>query len=112
MITKSLATVAFGVLFATGALPTTEAAAASSEAPLAAPVDGDVQLGTELIATSDVALGRASIAKGSTVSVRKLDRQAGQLVSVDVELADGYVVGGVSMSVIRASFRVGSQGDE
>lgn len=111
MVTKRLIAIALGGLIGASALPAFEAALAPSEALAADGLD-DVQLGAELIATSDVELGRAYLTKGSVVSVRKLDRQAGRLTSVDVELADGHVVTGVSMSVIRASFRVGSQGDE
>jgi hypothetical protein len=111
MVTKRFVAVVLGALVAASALPALETAIAPREARAADVVD-DVQLGTELIATSDVELGRASIARGSVVSVRKLDREAGRLKSVDVELADGHVVAGVAASVIRASFRVGSQGDE
>lgn len=111
MVTKRFVAVVLGALIAASVLPALEATLAPSEAHAADEVD-DVRLGTELIATTDVELGRASIAKGSVVSVRKLDREAGRLRSVDVELADGHVVAGVAASLIRTSFRVGSQADE
>lgn len=111
MLTQRFIAVALGALFTASALPAIETAVAPSEAHAADEFDA-VRIGAELVATTHVELGRAALAKGSTVSVRKVDRQAGRLVSVDVELADGYVVAGVAMSVIRAAFRVGADGDE
>ena len=51
-------------------------------------------------------LHKAEIAKGSKVSVTKLDKREGHVASVDVELADGHIVPRVQMGTIRSLFRV------
>lgn len=64
-----------------------------------------IGVGTELMATTDVTLHTAEIAKGSRVSVTKLSRNAGQLDAVNVALADGHVVK-VTMAQVHTFFRV------
>jgi prepilin-type processing-associated H-X9-DG protein len=81
----------------------------------AAPVPGGVGLalaeerpiavGTELMATSDVTLHKAEIARGSRVSVTKLSQSGGQVESVNVALADGHVVK-VTMAQVHTFFQV------
>ncbi len=65
----------------------------------------DLAVGTELMATSNVTLHQAEIAKGSRVSVTKVSRNAGQVETVNVALADGHVVK-VTISQVHTYFRV------
>jgi hypothetical protein len=67
--------------------------------------DRSIEVGTELMATSDVTLHKAEIAKGSRVSVTKLSRSAGHVESVSVALADGHVVK-MTMVQVHTFFRV------
>ncbi len=64
-----------------------------------------IDIGTELMATSDVTLHAAEIAKGSRVSVTKLSRNGGQVDAISVALADGHVVK-VTMAQVHTFFRV------
>jgi hypothetical protein len=79
---------------------------------LAAPAPSDARspdelaVGTELQAVADVALHRASIAKGSKVAVTKIAVDRGNVANVDLELADGHVVPHVGIRTVRAFFRV------
>lgn len=66
----------------------------------------DLDVGTELTAVADVALHRASIAKGSKVAVRRVGVDRGAVANVDLELADGHVVQRVGIRTVRAFFRV------
>jgi hypothetical protein len=68
----------------------------------------DLAIGTELVATADVALHKADIAKGSHVSVTKLLLSRGHLDGVDVALADGHVVK-VTLGTVRSYFAVAQQ---
>jgi hypothetical protein len=87
------------------ALPAVPAVAAL-EGPREAWADEPtIDVGTELMATSDVTLHTAEIAKGSRVSVTKLSRNAGQVDAVSVALADGHVVK-VTMAQVHTFFRV------
>lgn len=72
---------------------------ASSQAP-------EIGIGTALVATADVNLQKASLAKGARVHVRKVGMQKGRLTTVDVELADGYVLKRVAIDAILKSFVV------
>ena len=65
----------------------------------------DIDVGTELEATSDVTLHRAEIAKGSKVSVTRVLVRSGQVDGVSVALADGHVVK-VTMTQVHSYFRV------
>lgn len=67
--------------------------------------ENDLEVGTELVATADVALHKAEIAKGSRVSVTKLLHSRGRLDGVDVALADGHVVK-VTMGTVRTYFEI------
>ena len=58
------------------------------------------------MATEDLQLSKAGIAKGSKVSVTKLLVRQGDLLSVDVALADGHVVKKVAITTIHTFFRV------
>jgi hypothetical protein len=64
-----------------------------------------IDVGTELVATTDVTLHQAEIAKGSRVSVTKLSKNGGQIDAVSVALADGHVVK-VTMAQVHTYFRV------
>jgi hypothetical protein len=66
---------------------------------------GDLAVGTELQATTDVTLHQAEIAKGSRVSVTKLMVRGGKVDGVSVALADGHVVK-VTLSQVHTFFRV------
>ncbi len=76
----------------TGAIPVARADAAA------------VQVGDVLQATEDVSLDEAVIREGSKISVSKKAKVAGRVV-LDVVLADGHVVRGVSLTAILKSFR-------
>jgi hypothetical protein len=67
--------------------------------------ENDLVVGTELVATADVALHKAEIAKGSRVSVTKLLLSRGRLDGVDVALADGHVVK-VTLGAVRSYFQI------
>ena len=92
---------ALAVFLALAAVPAagmmTEHPAIAAEAP--------IQVGTELVATSDVTLHQAEISKGSRVSVTKLSTNAGQVDAVSVALADGHVVK-VTIAQVHTYFRV------
>jgi hypothetical protein len=106
----SLLAVALGAFAALAIVPPVEAVIAPHEAR-ADDFDlvlEDVDVGTELVAITDVRLHNAEIAKGSRVSVRKLDRRAGRVAALDVELADGHIVPKVQIRTIRTKFRVAS----
>jgi len=95
--------VLLAVLLAAVAVPALDATLGNNAA-LAAE-ENDLTVGTELVATADVALHKAEIAKGSHVSVTKLLLSRGHLDGVDVVLADGHVVK-VTLSTVRTYFQV------
>jgi hypothetical protein len=66
---------------------------------------GELAVGTQLEALSDVKLSRAELARGSRVSITKLIQKQGRLAAVDVELADGYIAR-VPIATLRAFFRI------
>jgi hypothetical protein len=63
-------------------------------------------VGTELMAMDDIRLARAEVAKGAKVSISKLLVRQGRIASVDVVLADGYVIKKVALGTIRDFFRI------
>jgi|SRR5688572_14363830 hypothetical protein len=71
-------------------------------------LDGIV-VGAELMATDDIRLARADIAKGAKVSITKLLVRQGQIASVELALADGHVVKKVALATIRDFFRIVSE---
>ena len=91
-------------LFMTLVAPSLHAADDPPAEPAA--IDESIAVGTELVAVADVTLRRVGLVKGSRVSVTKLSRRAGRLLSVDVELPDGYVLQRVAIGTVRALFRV------
>ena len=93
---------ALTVLLALAAVPV---ASALSARPALAAGEEPIAVGTELMATSDVTLHKAEIAKGSRVSVTKLSKSGGQIEAVSVALADGHVVK-VTMAQVHTYFRV------
>ena len=95
--------VLLAALLATMAAPAMDAMLGHNAA-LAAE-EHDLVVGTELVATADVALHKADIAKGSHVSVTKLLLSRGQLDGVNVALADGHVVK-VTLGTVRTYFQV------
>jgi hypothetical protein len=93
---------ALALFLAVAAVPTVGVLGVSSEARADEP---GIDVGTELMATTDVTLHTAEIAKGSRVSVTKLSRNGGQVAAVSVALADGHVVK-VTMAQVHTFFRV------
>jgi hypothetical protein len=91
-------------LAATAALVVGAIAAVAPGASAASP--DELAVGTELTAVADVALHRASIAKGSKVAVTRVAVDRGAVANVDLELADGHVVQRVGIRTVRAFFRV------
>jgi hypothetical protein len=87
------------------ALPVVIVAEASLDSRPAFADESEIAVGTELVATADVSLHHAEIAKGSRVSVTKLVIRQGRVDGLDVALADGHVVK-VTMSTVRSYFRV------
>jgi hypothetical protein len=75
-----------------------------------APVEPAPELaqGDELEATRDVELRDATIRKGSRVRVVQVTREAGKVVAVSLELADGHVLRGVAYATVKASFKPAS----
>ena len=67
--------------------------------------ESDLVVGTELVATADVALHKADIAKGSHVSITRLLLSRGRLDGFDVALADGHVVK-VTLGTVRSYFQL------
>jgi hypothetical protein len=64
-----------------------------------------IDVGTELMATSDVTLHKAQISKGSRVNVTKLSRNGEHVDAVSVALADGHVVK-MTLAQVHTFFRV------
>jgi hypothetical protein len=93
---------ALAVLLALAAVP---AASVLGAGEALAEEERPISVGTELVATADVTLHKAEIAKGSRVSVTKLSRSGGQIDAVSVALADGHVVK-VTMAQVHTYFRV------
>jgi hypothetical protein len=96
------------LVLASTALPVLEAVEALSGhvgSIALADEERSLEVGTELMATSDVTLHQAEIAKGSKVSVTKLSKNGGQLDAVSVALADGHVVK-VTIAQVHTYFRV------
>jgi hypothetical protein len=67
--------------------------------------DREIAVGTELMAVADVTLHKAEIAKGSRVSVTKVELRDGKLDGVSVALADGHVVK-LPMATVHTYFQV------
>lgn len=95
--------VLLAVLLATLAAPVVDATLGRNAAFAAE--ENDLVVGADLVATADVALHKADIAKGSHVSVTKLLLSRGHLDGVDVALADGHVVK-VTLGTVRTYFQV------
>ncbi|MEO5725379.1 MAG: hypothetical protein ABI134_14650 [Byssovorax sp.] len=95
--------VLLAVLLAAVATPVLDATLGHNTAIAAE--EHDLVVGTELVATADVALHKADIAKGSHVSITKLLLSRGQLDGVNVALADGHVVK-VTLGTVRTYFQV------
>lgn len=95
---------ALTVLLAVAAVP---AAGVLAPATVAA-AETPITVGTELVATADVTLHKAEIAKGSRVSVTKVNRTGERLDGVNVALADGHVVK-MPLAAVRSYFRVVSE---
>ena len=91
------------ILLAVAAVPAAGVTVGRPAIAAEAPID----VGTELVATSDVTLHQAEIAKGSRVSVTKLSKSGGQIDAVNVALADGHVVK-VTIAQVHTYFRVAS----
>jgi hypothetical protein len=102
-----LSTLATALALAVIAPPMIDAAIGQNEARAADNDDG-LAVGTELLATSDVTVHKAEIAKGSRVSVTKLITRDGHLDSVNLALPDGHVVK-MSIGAVRSYFRVASE---
>jgi prepilin-type processing-associated H-X9-DG protein len=64
-----------------------------------------IEVGTELMATSNVQLHSAEIAKGSRVSVTKVMKNGDSVQTVNVALADGHVVK-ISIAQVHSYFQV------
>lgn len=80
-------------------------ATTSAESSAWADEGPEIDVGTALEATADVTLHKATVAKGSRVSVTKLLVRSGRLEGVSAALADGHVVK-ISMAQLHTSFRV------
>jgi prepilin-type processing-associated H-X9-DG protein len=65
----------------------------------------EIAVGSELMATSDVTLHQAEIAKGSRVSITKILVHGGRIDGVSVALADGHVVK-ITTAQMHTFFRV------
>lgn len=66
--------------------------------------DRNFDVGSRLVATTDVKLRDVSLSKGSRVTVRGLEVKRGKAASFDVELADGQVLKHIEAGTIRRAF--------
>jgi hypothetical protein len=66
--------------------------------------DRDFDVGSRLVATTDVKLRDVSLSKGSRVVVRGIEVKRGKAASFDVELADGQVLKHIEAGTIRRAF--------
>lgn len=64
----------------------------------------DFDVGSRLVATTDVKLRDVSLSKGARVTVRGIDVKRGKASSFDVELADGQVLKHIEAGTIRRAF--------
>lgn len=64
----------------------------------------DFDVGSRLVATTDVKLRDVSLSKGSRVTVRGMEIKRGKAASFDVELADGQVLKHIEAGTIRRAF--------
>ncbi len=99
-LSKTAASLAFALL----ALPIVDVTL-GEQAAWADEAEAQIQVGTELVATSDVSLSRASLVRGSRVFVTKLITQGRRVAGFKVALADGHVVK-VALSTVQRFFRV------
>jgi hypothetical protein len=84
-------------------------ASASASSFAAGPSDAAesrIVVGSELVATADVAIRQATIAKGSRVRVTHAVIVDGRTVAVSLELKDGHVLHDVAISKVTTSFRI------
>jgi hypothetical protein len=79
--------------------------AAPGERAALAEEERAIGVGTELVAVTDVTLHKAEIAKGSRVSVTRVELRDGKLDGVSVALADGHVVK-LPMTTVHTYFQV------
>lgn len=100
----SLSRIATALVLAALATPVVDATMFKNEAR-ASEFSDDLAVGTELLATSDLSVHRAEIARGSRVSVTKLIVREGRLDGVNVALPDGHVVK-MPLVAVRSYFRV------
>ncbi len=84
----------------------TDVAYAETNAPENGEEFREIAVGTALVATADIELQRAALAKGARVHVTKIAMKKGRLTTVDVELPDGHVVKRVGIEAIQKSFVV------
>jgi hypothetical protein len=106
MVRRIVCVFRFARVILAAALAVAPAAATVLDEPAACADDrGDLAVGTELQATSDVTLHKAEISKGSRVSITKLLVRGDRIDGVSVALADGHVVK-VTLAQVRSYFRV------
>jgi prepilin-type processing-associated H-X9-DG protein len=72
---------------------------------VASAAEHPIEVGTELMATSNVQLHSAEIAKGSRVSVTKVSKSGDSVQTVNVALADGHVVK-ISIAQVHTYFQI------
>jgi hypothetical protein len=99
---RLLPRLALALVLATLTVPVAGALGGAREVQAA---EDPIDVGTQLMATTDVTLHQAEICKGSKVSVTQLRKNAGRLEGVSVALADGHVVK-VTMAQVHTFFRV------
>ncbi|MDI1428095.1 hypothetical protein [Polyangium sorediatum] len=64
----------------------------------------EIGVGMYFVATEDVNLRDAALSKGARIHVTRVGLQKGRVATVDVELADGYVLKRVAVDAIRKAF--------
>lgn len=82
-------------------------AAEFGEANLAPAADDsarEFEVGSRLVATTDVKLRDVALSKGARVVVRGVEEKRGRAASFDVELADGQVLKHIEAGTIRRAF--------
>ena len=64
-----------------------------------------IRPGAILVAIRQVKIRQATLRKGTKVRVISVAHKAGRPVSVNLELPDGHVIGGVAYRVVAQNFR-------
>jgi len=102
-----LSRIAAALSLALLALPVIDVVGLENQA-MAEEADAEIKIGTQLEAVTNVTLHRASLVKGSRVSVTNLILRRGHLDGLKVALADGHVIK-MAIKTVHSFFRVADE---